>query len=209
MKNRTTKGKEKYAIWYKYHTRIDLIENFAVQATNISDLKVITPFFMEDDRGYFLKSVEKSVYKSFDLNAEIYEDFETFSKQGVIRGLHFQTKSPQAKIVRVIHGEIYDVAVDLRKGSTTYGKWESIYLSDKNRKIFYIPEGFAHGFLVTSSEALVSYKCIGEYLKEYDTGILWNDPMLANNWNISTPIISDKDNNLMSFHSFDKEYGGL
>lgn len=188
---------------------INSMEKFAYKNTSISDLKIITPFYMEDDRGFFLKSIERDVYRSFGIDADIYEDFESYSKKGVIRGMHFQTNSPQAKIVRALTGKIYDVAVDLRKGSSTYGKWEGFVLSSENREILYIPKGFAHGFLVLSTDALVSYKCIGKYLNEYDTGIRWDDKDLAINWNIDCPIVSDKDKQLMKFNTFTDKFDGL
>lgn len=183
---------------------------FNVQDTEFEGLKVITPFYMEDNRGYFLKSVEKDIYKGFGLDVDIYEDFESYSKKDVVRGLHFQTKNPQIKIVRVIKGKINDIVVDLRKNSKTFGKYLSYELSDENHSSLWIPAGFAHGFRVLSDEgAIMSYKCIGKYLKGYDTGIKWNDKDLGIDWEIENPIISEKDENLQGFKEFVAEFEGL
>ena len=182
---------------------------FGCDTLEIKDVKVITPFYMEDERGYFLKSIEKDVFAQWDLKADIYETFETYSKKSVIRGLHFQTDNPQAKIVRVIKGKIRDVIVDLRYGSETFGKHVVVELSDCNRSIVWIPKGFAHGFEVVSEDALVSYTCIGKYSKESDTGIVWNDEALAINWITEEPIVSEKDSQLQTFEQFCSKYKGL
>lgn len=183
--------------------------NFSVEDLAIEGVKLITPFYMEDNRGYFLKSVERDVFKEWGLDADIYEDFESYSKKGVIRGLHFQTKNPQVKIVRAIRGMIHDVIVDLRKDSPTFGKYVDVILSDENHNSLWVPEGFAHGFEVLSEDAIMSYKCIGKYLNGYDTGICWNDMDLAINWQTKNPIVSDKDAALMTFHEFTEQYSGL
>ena len=185
------------------------MSNFKIQDLSIEGVKLITPFYAEDSRGYFLKSMEKDVFKNWGLDAEIYEDFETYSRKGIIRGLHFQTKNPQIKIVRAIKGTIHDVVVDLRKGSKNFGKYIDVILNDKNHDILYIPAGFAHGFEVMSEDSLVSYKCIGKYLKEFDTGICWNDIELAIEWKTKNPVVSEKDAGLMTFHEFIEIYSGL
>lgn len=182
---------------------------FSCEKLSIDGAKLITPFYMEDDRGYFLKSVEKDVFREWGMDANIYETFETYSKKGVIRGLHFQTKDPQAKIVRAIKGEIRDVIVDLRKDSETFGKHLVVELSDINHNILWIPQGFAHGFEVISDDALVSYTCVGKYLNEYDTGIVWNDAILGIEWKTVNPVVSEKDKSLQSFEVFCERYGGL
>lgn len=154
------------------------------------------PFYMEDERGYFMKNYEKEIFHQAGIETDIYEQFETHSKKGVIRGLHYQSVQPQSKLVRVIYGEIFDVAVDIRKGSPTFKQWRGIQLSGKNREQFFISPGFAHGFLVLSDEALVSYTCSGKYLKEFDTGIFWNDPDIGIDWPIKSRerlTISEKD----------------
>ena len=176
--------------------------NFFFENSNLPELKIISPFYVEDHRGYFLKSFEKEIFAQNGIEYDIFEDFESFSKRGVIRGLHFQTNRPQAKLVRAITGEIYDVAVDLRQDSATFGNWEGFILSDKNKKAILIPQGFAHGFLVLSETALVSYKCAGKFSRETDSGIVWNDRDLNIEWPIKRNmkvIISEKDANLQTF----------
>lgn len=175
----------------------------------IKGLKVITPFYVEDDRGYFLKNVEKDIFNQFGIQMDIQEEFETYSKKNVIRGLHFQTCNPQGKLVSAIKGTILDVAVDLRKESPTFGYWESVLLSEENHEAFWIPAGFAHGFRVISEDALVSYKCVGKFLAEYDTGIKWNDSDIGIDWGIDNPIVSVKDAGLMSLVEFIDSYKGL
>lgn len=179
-----------------------MCNKFSCMNLEIEDVKLITPFYMEDERGYFLKSIEKDIYKEWGLDADVYESFETYSKKGVIRGLHFQTVNPQAKIVRVIKGEIRDVVVDLRCESETFGEYIAVNLSEANRNILWVPQGFGHGFEVLSEDALVSYTCVGKYLKEYDTGIRWNDEDLGIVWNTKEPIVSQKDAMLQTFQQF-------
>lgn len=185
--------------------------NFSVENLKIDGLKLITPFYAEDERGFFLKSFEQTIYKNLGLASEVSEEFETLSKKNVIRGLHFQTSAPQIKAVRAIYGEILDVAVDLRKGSSTFGQWESVILSGGKPQIFYIPAGFAHGFCVRSEKALVSYRCFGAYDKATDTGICFSDPELKVDWGIlnEKAILSEKDRGLMSFNTFKKRYQGI
>ena len=182
---------------------------FDIIDTELPGVKIITPFYMEDNRGYFLKSLEKDVFKSFGLDVDIYEDFESYSKKNVIRGMHFQTKVPQIKIVRAIKGSVYDVVVDLRKDSKTFGKWIGVELTEENHLSLWVPAGFAHGFKVISEDAIMSYKCIGKYLSGYDTGIKWNDKGLNINWQIEDPIVSEKDQELLSLSEFIERFGGL
>ncbi|MCM1144037.1 MAG: dTDP-4-dehydrorhamnose 3,5-epimerase [Blautia sp.] len=183
--------------------------SFQIYDLPMKDVKLITPFYVEDNRGFFLKSMEKDVFREWGLETEIYEDFESYSRKGVIRGLHFQTKNPQIKIVRAIKGTIHDVIVDLRKGSETFGKHLDVMLSDENHNSLWIPGGFAHGFEVLSEDAIMSYKCLGKYLSGYDTGIRWNDEELAINWKTEEPVISEKDIALMTFKEFRTEFSGL
>lgn len=188
---------------------------FSFEEQKIPGLFLITPFFSEDERGYFQKNYEKEVFQEAGLEADIFEEFESFSSKNVIRGLHFQSQHPQTKIVRAIFGEIFDVAVDLRKSSETFGKWEAVYLSGENRRSFYIPSGFAHGFMVVSEKALVSYMCVGRYYKEYDTGIRWDDPDIGVEWPLESTggkgrtILAEKDRKLQSFAEFMERYGGF
>lgn len=184
---------------------ITTIKQFSFEKTPIKDLFVVNPFYTEDERGYFLKSFEKEIFRKNGIETDIFEDFESYSKKGVIRGLHFQMEKPQAKLVRVIIGEVFDVAVDLRKDSETFGRWHAEILSDKNRKSFFIPKGFAHGFLVLSDNALVSYKCDDVFSKESDTGIFWNDKDLNIDWpvdNIKKILISEKDSKLQKYNEY-------
>lgn len=183
--------------------------NWEVKDIGIQDAKIITPFMAEDQRGYFLKSFEKDIFQQMGLNGTIQEDFESFSTQGVIRGLHFQTKNPQIKLVRAITGTIYDVIVDLRKKSPSFGKWKGVILSGENFKGLWVPAGFAHGFQVLSENALVNYKCIGKYEKGYDSGIKYNDKELNIDWKEGNIIVSDRDNALQSFYEFKKTFGGI
>ncbi len=182
---------------------------FQVTELELEGVKLITPFYMEDERGYFLKSVERDVFRQWGLDVDIYEDFESYSKKGVIRGMHFQTKNPQVKLVRAIRGMIHDIIVDLRKNSPTFGQYVDVILSEDNHNCLWVPEGFAHGFEVLSEDALMSYKCVGKYLNGYDTGICYNDVDLALPWQNEVPIVSEKDANLMTFQTFVKEFGGL
>lgn len=183
--------------------------SFEIQDMKIDGVKLITPFYVEDSRGYFLKSVEKDVFKEWGINLDIYEDFESYSRKGVIRGMHFQTQQPQIKLVRAIRGVIHDVVVDLRKGSQTFGQYVDVILSDENHNSLWVPAGFAHGFEVLSEDAIMSYKCIGKYLAGYDTGICWNDTDLHLPWQTKSPMVSDKDAALMSFQAFREKYTGL
>lgn len=167
--------------------------------TSIEGLVIIQPKVFEDSRGFFLESYKKSFFNNQFPGIDFIQDNESKSSYGVLRGLHFQ-KPPfeQTKLVRVVTGEILDVAVDLRKDSSTYGKWESFVLSSKNKKQILIPKGFAHGFLVKSEEAIVNYKVDAIYNKEYESGIRFDDKSLNINWEIDAKDIklSINDNNL-------------
>jgi dTDP-4-dehydrorhamnose 3,5-epimerase len=172
---------------------------FSFTDAGIPGLKLITPFASEDARGCFVKPFEKNAYKENGILFEVSEHFETESKQYVLRGLHLQTCEPQAKLVRVIRGAVWDVAVDLRENSPNYLKWHGVTLSGENRVIFYIPPGFAHGFFTLSESALVSYLCSGAYDRESDGGVVWNDPAINVGWPIpegAAPILSERDKGL-------------
>ena len=176
-----------------------------ITKTSIEGLVVIEPKVYKDERGYFMESYKESFFKKNFPNIHFIQDNESRSSYGVLRGLHFQ-KPPfeQTKLVRVIEGEVLDVAVDLRKKSHYFGKWESVILSGKNKKQFFIPKGFAHGFVVLSEEAILSYKVDNIYAPEYDSGINYDDQNLNINWVLpkSDLIISKKDSNLESFNQF-------
>jgi dTDP-4-dehydrorhamnose 3,5-epimerase len=162
----------------------------------IEGLYVIEPTCFNDSRGYFMETYNYQDFEEAGLTQVFVQDNQSMSKKGVLRGLHFQEKHPQGKLVRVLKGQVYDVAVDIRKGSKTYGKWHGVLLTEENKKQFYIPEGFAHGFLVVSDEAEFAYKCTDFYYPEDQSGIMWNDTELNVEWPITNDmeiILSEKD----------------
>lgn len=162
--------------------------------TGIKDLYIIEPEVFGDNRGYFMESYNKNTFLKLGLDYDFVQDNQSKSKKGVLRGLHFQKKYPQAKLVRVIEGEVFDVAVDLRKNSPTFGKWFGVLLSDENKRMFIIPRGFAHGFVVLSESATFTYKCDEFYHPEDEGGINWNDKEIDIKWPIDfEPILSEKD----------------
>lgn len=172
---------------------------FKFTETEIEGVYIIEPTVFGDNRGYFMETYNYNEFKEAGLDMVFVQDNQSKSKKGVLRGLHFQKTHPQGKLVRVIEGEVFDVAVDLRKDSKTYGKWVGVILSKDNKKQFYIPEGFAHGFLVLSDEAEFTYKCTDFYHPEDEGGIAWNDPDIGVEWpmeGIEKVILSDKDKNL-------------
>ncbi|MBU3091661.1 dTDP-4-dehydrorhamnose 3,5-epimerase [Clostridium sp. CM028] len=169
---------------------------FTFTKTGIEGLYVIQPKVFGDNRGYFMETYNYEEFKAAGLDMVFVQDNQSMSTKGVLRGLHFQTKHTQGKLVRVIKGEVFDVAVDLRKGSETFGKWYGVLLTEENKKQFYVPEGFAHGFLVTSDEAEFVYKCTDFYHPEFDCGMLWNDPDINIEWpldGIDEVLLSEKD----------------
>ena len=164
--------------------------------TGIKDLYMIEPKVFGDHRGYFLETYNQSTFKQLGLNYNFVQDNESFSKYGTLRGLHFQKgEHAQAKLVRVLSGKVLDVAVDLRKDSPTYGKHYSVELSEENKKLFIVPRGFAHGFVVLSETALFSYKCDNFYAPAHEGGLAYNDPDLKIDWIVPNDklILSDKD----------------
>lgn len=170
-----------------------------VKKTNIKDLVVIEPSVFGDARGYFMESYNKEEFHKAGLKMDFVQDNESKSGKGVLRGLHFQTKFSQGKLVRVTQGQVYDVAVDLREGSETYGQWAGVLLTEENKLMFYVPEGFAHGFLVVSDQAIFNYKCTNLYAPQYDGGIRWNDPDIGVKWPldlVGQPLLSEKDKQL-------------
>ncbi len=171
---------------------------FIFKETKINGVYVIEPKVIGDDRGYFMETYNYEDFRKAGLDMIFVQDNQSKSKKGVLRGLHYQKPNPQGKLVRVINGEVFDVAVDLRKSSPTYGKWEGIRLSLENKKQFYIPEGFAHGFLVLSEEAEFVYKCTDFYHPENEGSIAWNDPNIGVEWpleGIDNIVLSNKDEN--------------
>ena len=164
-----------------------------VKNTLLDGVKIITPTVFEDERGYFFESYKAPIFKNNDLPINFVQDNEVKSTKGVLRGLHYQFNRPQGKLVRVVSGSILDVAVDIRKGSPTFGQSEIVHLTAENNKMLYIPEGFAHGYLVTSSESIVVYKCTDIYDPTDQYGIIWNDETIGVDWMYDSPILSEKD----------------
>lgn len=165
-------------------------------ATAIPDLLLFKPKVFGDERGFFLETFRESWFRERDIVVNFVQDNHSSSSKGVLRGLHYQIKQPQGKLVRVTAGEVYDVAVDLRKNSPTFGKSVGVYLSAENKHIFWVPPGFAHGFLVLSEQAEFNYKCTEYYAPEHERALLWNDPVLEIEWpldDIVQPTLSPKD----------------
>ena len=164
--------------------------------TAISDLLIIKPALFSDARGFFFESFNQRNFEQLTGHTNnFWQDNHSRSTQSVLRGLHYQIKQPQGKLVRVVHGEVFDVAVDIRKSSPTFGRWVSAILSAENKQMLWIPEGFAHGFVVLSEYAELLYKTTDYWAPEYERSILWNDPYLAINWPLKEvpPILSKKD----------------
>lgn len=165
-------------------------------ATPIAGLMVLEPNIFEDERGFFLESFHRRKYLELGIDRDFVQDNLSFSKKKVLRGLHFQIRRPQAKLVQVVSGEAFDVAVDIRKDSATFGKWFGIVLSGENMRQMFIPEGFAHGFCVTSETALFYYKCSDIYVPEDEGGLFWADPDVKVDWPFPAPVLSEKDRRL-------------
>ena len=168
-----------------------------VELTNIEGVKVITPKVFGDHRGYFMETFNESEFAEAGITCHFVQDNQSASTKGVLRGLHYQKSHPQSKLVRVLCGEVFDVCVDLRKNSKTYGKWFGIVLSGENKKQLFIPKGFAHGFLVLSDYAEFAYKCDDFYHPEDEGGIIYNDPDIGVEWpDLSNVKLSEKDEKL-------------
>ncbi|MCX6284479.1 MAG: dTDP-4-dehydrorhamnose 3,5-epimerase [Bacteroidetes bacterium] len=171
--------------------------------TPLEGLLIIKPDVFEDERGYFFESFNHGKFLNLGLDLKFMQDNESKSKKGVLRGLHFQAPPfAQGKLVRVMRGSVLDVAVDIRKNSPTYGKWESIVLSGQNKWMYWIPEGFAHGFATLEDDTIFFYKCTNIYNKASEGSILWNDTGLNINWGLQDPVISDKDKISEKFKDF-------
>lgn len=175
--------------------------------TDLEGVLIVEPEVFRDERGFFLESWSRRDFGKIGLNIDFVQDNHSRSVKGVLRGLHFQEKYPQGKLVRVARGKIFDVAVDIKKDSPTFGKWVGVYLSDEDMKMFYIPPGFAHGFLVLSDFADVIYKTTEFYYPEYDRGIIWNDEDIGIKWpleeaGVDYPILSKKDSDLPRLRDF-------
>ncbi len=169
--------------------------------TSIPGPLIIEPDVFEDSRGYFFESYNRNKFHHAGIKTEFVQDNQSKSHKNVLRGLHFQNPPyAQAKLIRVISGSVLDVAVDIRNGSPTYGKYVSTILSAENKTMFFIPEGFAHGFLTLEDNTIFCYKCSNLYHKESEGCILWNDKILNIDWGIESPIVSEKDKNGQFFH---------
>lgn len=175
---------------------------FEFEHCNIEGLVVVTPKVFGDNRGFFLETYSKKAFAEGGIVAEFVQDNHSKSKRGVLRGLHFQKRKAQGKLVRVTAGRVFDVAVDLRRDSPTFGKWKSVELSAENKKMFYIPEGFAHGFLTLEDNTEFQYKCTDDYAPEYDSGILWNDPDVNIDWKFAEYGLTQAD---LDFSEKDKK----
>ena len=180
---------------------------FKFTKLSIPEVILIEPKIFADNRGFFLENYKYSEFANFGIKDNFVQDNHSKSVKGVLRGLHFQ-KLPkaQAKLVRCTNGEIFDVAVDIRKGSPTFGKWTGEILSEENKKMLYIPVGFAHGFCVISEEAEINYKSSDEYAPETEGAICWNDPTINISWPVEDPIVSEKDNQNKSLNNADNNF---
>ena len=164
--------------------------------TKIPEIIVIEPTVFGDERGYFMETWTQQKFAEGGINAEFVQDNHSKSQQGVLRGLHYQLSHAQGKLVRVLKGEVFDVAVDMRKSSPSYGQWIGETLSEDNKKMMWVPPGFAHGFFVVSEEAEFVYKCTDYYAPEHERSVLWNDPEIGIRWPLlpgKPPQLSDKD----------------
>jgi dTDP-4-dehydrorhamnose 3,5-epimerase len=170
-----------------------------IESQHLNGLVVIVPEVFEDERGFFMETFRTDQFKELGLPHEFVQDNHSRSQKGVLRGLHFQWEPPMGKLMRVTFGSAYLVAVDIRKGSPTLGKWFGIEVSAKNKKQVWAPAGFARGFYTLSDYAELQYKCTGSYNKQAESGILWNDPELGIEWPVKDLTLSDKDKNAQTF----------
>lgn len=181
------------------------MSNLNAKTGVIPGVILVEPRIFPDDRGYFTETYHARKYSEAGLLHAFVQDNLSFSSRNVMRGLHYQRRSPQGKLVYVVQGEVFDVAVDIRRGSPTFGQWEGYRLSDQNHHQLYVPEGCAHGFVVLSDQAVVMYKCTELYDPKDDCGLLWNDPDIGIEWPVSNPILSGKDAVLPRLRDLDKD----
>lgn len=172
-------------------------------ATEIPDVMIVAPRVFEDPRGFFMETYHKRQLAELGITAEFVQDNHSRSSRNVLRGLHYQIEHSQGKLCRVVRGEIYDVAVDLRRSSATYGRWVGTSLSEQNRRQLYVPAGFAHGFVVVSESAELLYKCTDFYCPRHERSIRWDDPDLGIDWPVREPLLSPKDANGVAFRDAD------
>ena len=178
---------------------------FCFEKTSIQGLTLIHPPLFEDERGYYMKRYEKRTYEENGIFFTPHEEAQSRSMKGVIRGMHFQIEHPQAKLVRIAKGEAFDVAIDLRFGSPTFGKWQGFYLSEKNGTMLYIPEGFAHGMMALEDDTLLCYASGDDYSPKTDGGVCWDDPDIGILWpleRVPKPILSEKDRSLPTLRKY-------
>lgn len=164
-----------------------------VTKTGLPGVIIIETDVFQDDRGFFMETYHQARYDTMGIKARFVQDNLSYSRKGVLRGLHYQSPHGQGKLVYAVKGEVFDVAVDIRKGSPTFGRWVGVTLSGQNKRQLYIPEGFAHGFVVVSDEAVFAYKCTDFYHPETERGIIWNDPDIGIEWPVKDPVLSPKD----------------
>lgn len=180
--------------------------------TEISGVKIIEPQVFGDERGFFMETWQRHAMADAGIDVDFVQDNHSRSAQGILRGLHVQKVQPQGKLVRVVRGEVFDVAVDLRLDSETYGKWVGVWLSEENKRMFWVPEGFAHGFYVTSTDAEFLYKCTDYYAPEHELSIAWDDPSIGVEWPLvdgKSPILSGKDAKGLPFSTVGGFNGGV
>ncbi|MCP9290074.1 dTDP-4-dehydrorhamnose 3,5-epimerase [Gracilimonas sediminicola] len=176
-----------------------------ISETRIPAVKIIEPQVFEDDRGYFFEAYRKSELKKAGIDVDFVQDNVSKSYKNTVRGLHYQIQNPQDKLVQCLKGSILDVAVDLRQDSPSFGNYVAFKLSDVSKRMLFIPKGFAHGFSVLSDEAIVAYKCSDYYNAEGERGVRWDDPLIRVHWDVSRPILSEKDRTLPLFSSLKEE----
>ncbi len=181
---------------------------FTFEDLDLGGVTLVTPKIFDDSRGFFLETFKASDFYAAGIQENFTQDNHSLSTKNVLRGIHFQNHpKPQGKLVRCIRGAIFDVAVDLRPTSTTFGKWLGVELSAENKQMLYIPPGFGHGFSTLSEEAEINYKCTAEYNFDLDGGVIWNDAELGIDWKIENPLISEKDEKLPTLHKYLRNQG--
>jgi len=167
-----------------------------ILSTSLPDVFIVEPAVFKDQRGFFMEIYHQRKYTALGTEPVFVQDNLSHSLHGTLRGLHYQLNKAQAKLIQVLEGVIFDVAVDIRRGSPSYGQWDGVHLSDENQRQVFVPQGFAHGFCVLSEKASVLYKCTDFYAPDDEGGILWSDPDIAIDWPIANPLLSDKDSRL-------------
>lgn len=173
--------------------------------TDLEGVIILEPKVFGDHRGFFLESYQKERYAKAGIDVDFVQDNISFSVRNTLRGLHYQLPRSQAKLVQALEGEIFDVAVDIRQGSHTFGRWTGVVLSSENRRQLFVPEGFAHGFCVLSETALFMYKCSDYYAPQDEGGIRWDDPELGIEWPVQTPILSERDRKYQELSRIDSQ----